>query len=290
MQTLLAFIGALSASILVFEIVTAIRWRGFRRRRLSGVSPEDQGSAPRRSTWEALLLAIFPQRFAPLESAKEYANVTSLLRRSGYPYDTPGEFFAAAMHTFTLHLLAGGLLAGAMAALGMAAAAPVLALIFVALGLRRPYVHLKAIARRRAGLTRNNMLVGLSTLSSLLSAGVGVQEAMRRTADLGGPFCNLLGLLVARMEIEDFAKAMAVTRAHMPDPADIELGLFLRDVEDYFVHNRPLLASVQGLQGAVHRGVVEATEARAALVKQRAGLFGIFAIVGLVLTMIAPIL
>ena len=64
MQTLLAFIGALSASILVFEIVTAIRWRGFRRRRLSGVSPEDQGSAPRRSTWEALLLAIFPQRFA----------------------------------------------------------------------------------------------------------------------------------------------------------------------------------------------------------------------------------
>ncbi len=129
MMTFLAFLGALSAAILVFEVISAIRWGGFRRSRLAGLSQGDQDGDRRRSTWDALLLAIFPQRFAPLESAKEYANVTGLLRRSGYPYDTPGEFFAAAMHTFTLYLLIGGLLAGTMVALKMTAAAPVLALI-----------------------------------------------------------------------------------------------------------------------------------------------------------------
>ncbi len=119
-------------------------------------------------------------------------------------------------------------------------------------------------------------------------AGVGVQEALRRTASVGGPFCNLLGLLIARMEVEDFRKALATTQAHLPDPGDVEAHLFLRDVEAFFVHNRPLLASVQALQEAIHRNVIEATEARAALVRQRSGLFGVLAVVGLVISLIAP--
>jgi hypothetical protein len=41
------------------------------------------------------------------------------------------------------------------------------------------------------------MLIGLSVLSSLLPSGVGVQEALRRASTMGGPFCNLLGSLVA---------------------------------------------------------------------------------------------
>ena len=53
-------------------------------------------------------------------------------------------------------------------------------MIFILLGLRRPYVRLKTLAKKRAESLRNNMLIGLSVLSSLLSSGVGVQEALRR--------------------------------------------------------------------------------------------------------------
>jgi hypothetical protein len=90
------------------------------------------------------------------------------------------------------------------------------------------------------------------------------------------------------MEVEDFSKAVEVTRAHLPDPADVEANLFLRDIYDFFANNRPVLSSMQGLQESVHRSVVEATETRAALVRQRAGLFGVMAVLGLVLAIIAP--
>jgi hypothetical protein len=105
---------------------------------------------------------------------------------------------------------------------------------------------------------------------------------------VGGPFCNLLGLLVARMEVEDFGKAIEVTRAHLPDTCDVEANLFLRDIQDFFANNGPVLSSVLGLQEAVHRSVIELTEARAALVRQRSGLFGVLAVVGLILAIIAP--
>lgn len=62
----------------------------------------------------------------------------------------------------------------------------------------------------------------------------------------------------------------------------------MRDIYDFFANNRPLLASVQGLQESVHRAVVELTEARAALVRQRSGLFGVLAVVGLILAILAP--
>jgi Flp pilus assembly protein TadB len=243
-----------------------------------------------------LLVAILPGRFDP-NQAKNTADVISLLRRAGYPYDTPGEFYAVAIRDFSIFLAVGGLLAGALAAtlapgasagVNMIMVAPIIALIFIFLGLRRPYVRLKTLAKKRAEGLRNNMLIGLSVLSSLLSSGVGVQEALRRASSVGGPFCNLLGLLVARMEVEDFSKAIEVTRAHLPDPADVEANLFLRDIYDFFANNRPVLSSVQGLQESVHRSVVETTEARAALVRQRAGLFGVMAVLGLVLAIIAP--
>jgi Flp pilus assembly protein TadB len=230
-----------------------------------------------------------PGRFDP-NQARNSADVISLLRRAGYPYDTPGEFYAVAMRDFSLFLAVGGLLAGALAAMNVIMVAPVIAMIFIILGLRRPYVRMKTLAKKRAESLRNNMLIGLSVLSSLLSSGVGVQEALRRASTVGGPFCNLLGLLVARMEVEDFTKAIEVTRAHLPDPTDVEANLFLRDIQDFFANNRPVLSSVQGLQESVHRSVVELTEARAALVRQRAGLFGVMAVLGLVLAIIAPFL
>ncbi len=69
---------------------------------------------------------------------------------------------------------------------------------------------------------------------------------------------------------------------------NIKSRLFLRDIYDFIANNCPVLSSVQGLQESVHRTVVEATEARAALVRQRAGLFGVLAVVGLVLAILAP--
>ncbi|MFM8424240.1 MAG: hypothetical protein ACKOBL_03610, partial [Chloroflexota bacterium] len=266
-MTFFAFLGALSLSVLAFELMNVFQtaFSTFGGSRLSHFTSHPQ--TKRRSTWEALLVVILPGRFDP-DAARNMADVISLLRRAGYPYDTPGEFYAAAIRDFSTFLLVGGSLAGAMAALNMLMAAPVIALIFIFLGLRRPYVRVKTLAKKRAESLRNNMLIGLSVLSSLLSSGVGVQEALRRAATVGGPFCNLLGLLVARMEVEDFTKAIEVTRAHLPDPKDVEANLFLRDIYDFFANNRPVLSSVQGLQESVHRSVVETTEERAALVRQ----------------------
>jgi len=284
-MTFFAYLGALSLSVLAFELLSVFQnaFSVFGSNRLI----HNQSSSTRRSTWDALLVAILPGRFDP-NQAKNMADVISLLRRAGYPYDTPGEFYAAAIRDFSVYLAVGGMLAGALAAMKMVAFAPVIAIIFILLGLRRPYVRLKMLARKRAEGLRNNMLIGLSVLSSLLSSGVGVQEALRRASTVGGPFCNLLGLLVARMEVEDFGKAIEVTRAHLPDPNDVEANLFLRDIYDFFANNRPVLSSVQGLQESVHRMVVEMTEARAALVRQRSGLFGVLAVVGLVLAIILP--
>ncbi len=285
-MTFFAFLGALSVSVLGFELMNTFQnaFAVFGSNRLVSTGP---AVSVRRSTWDAFLVAILPGRFDP-NQARNTADVVGLLRRAGYPYDSPGEFYAVAIRDFSIFLAVGGLLAGALAALNMAIAAPFVAGIFIFLGLRRPYVRLKTLAKRRAESMRNNMLIGLSVLSALLSSGVGVQEALRRASAVGGPFCNLLALLVARMEVEDFGKAIEVTRAHLPDASDVEANLFLRDIYDFFANNRPVLSSVQGLQESVHRTVVEATEARAALVRQRAGLFGVLAVVGLVLAILAP--
>ena len=298
----LIFLAALSASVLAFELMTSFQ-RAFasfgKSNRLDGV-PRTAGDGiqvntstitepTRPSILAALLIAIAPTRFDP-HSATNTAAVISQLRRAGYPYSTPGEFYAASMQIFTRYLILGAGIAAALVALDMAIAAAPIAAVFVFLGLRRPYVNLKQAAKKRGEALRNNMLIGLSVLGSLLNSGVGVQEALRRTANVGGPFCNLMGLLVARMGVEGFVAAIQTTRAHLPDLKDVEASLFLRDVEDFFRTNRPLASSVGALRDAVHRSVVEDTESRAALVRQRSGLFGVMAVLGLVFSIIAPFL
>ncbi|MEA3349868.1 MAG: hypothetical protein U9Q82_04530 [Chloroflexota bacterium] len=289
---LLIFLGSISLSVFAFELLTGMTRAAStlgRKRTLNGVTTEVDTAAPikRRSTWDALILAAFPKRFDPRQ-AKDMANVVNLLRRAGYPYDTPGAFYTAAMRTFSIYLAVGGLLAGALAFMGNLIAAPIIAAIFIFLGLRKPYTKMRQLAKQRAETMRNNMLIGLSVLSSLLSSGVGLQDALRRTSGVGGPFCNLLGLLVARMEVESFSEAIQTTEAHIPDPNDIEVALFLGDVRDFFTTNRPILSSVQALQASVHRILIEDTEARASMVRQRSGLFGILSIVGLIFSLVGP--
>jgi len=293
---LFIFLGAISAAVLVFEILTATQaaFSTFgRRTRIDGAIVEADKSASvvptRRTTWEALLIAVLPSRFDP-SKAKRGADVVNLLRRSGYPYETPGAFYAAAMRTFSIYLVVAGLLAGALFFMDMVVVAPAIAAVFIFLGLRRPYAKLKVLAKKRAEAMRNNMLIGLSVFGSLLSSSVAVQDALRQTAIIGGPFCNLLGFLVARMEQEDIEGAIETTRLHLPDPDDVEANLFLQDISDHFAaqKNREIGPSVQALQAAVHRLVIESTEERVAMVRQRAGLFGFMAVLGLVLAIIAP--
>ena len=284
----LAFLGAASLSYAAFELLS--HWRPFvdRSDRLRGVRREPIAAHHRRPTWQAIVRALLPGRFDP-DLAKNRLDVIDLLRRAGYPYSTPGEFYAAALRDFSLFLAVGGLLAGVLYNLGEGVLPGLgLAGLFLLLGLRRPYARLRGLARRRAEAMRSNMLTGLAMLNALITAGVGVQEALRRTAGIGGPFCNLLGLLIARMEVDDFSKAIETAKAHLPDPQDVEAGLFLRDVNDFYTHNRPLLAGLQALQTAVHRNVLEASESRAALVRQRSGLFGVLAVLGLVISILAP--
>lgn len=294
-MTLLVFLGALSLAVLAFELLSAFQaalssyGRSHSADRLASAAAQGAPTLTRRPTWEALLLALFPRRFGLLAEGAS-TDLVSLLRRAGYPYDTSGDFYAAAVQIFAAALLLGGLLAGALVALGQPLVAPLAALGLVVLGLRWPYARLKRLARRRAEALRSNLLLGLSVLESLLSSGVQVQEALRRTAGIGGPFNNLLGLLVARMKVEGFEQAIGTARSHLPDPADMEAQLFLQDLEDFFVKGRPILESVRALRGAAQRGMVEATEARAALVRQRSSLYGILAVLGLLFFLIGPFL
>ncbi len=287
-----AFIGALALAVIALEIGTAVQGSLIRPGRLNGASLASSiQQGPRRSAWEALLIAIFPKRFDP-NREKTSSNVVELLRRAGYPYDNPGEFFVASIRFFTVYLIAGAICAGIFYMLGLGIAAPLIAGVFIFLGLTRPYANLRSLAKKRAEAMRANMLVGLATLESLLIAGTGVQDAMRSASAVGGPFCNLLALMVAQLAMHDddqaALKAIQTVRNHVPDPDDVDMQLFLKDLEDFFLRGRLIADSISALRVSVHRNILEATERRAAVVLQRTSILGIFAVVGLIFSIILP--
>jgi hypothetical protein len=283
------FLGALALAVIALEVGTAIQNSIVWHNKLAGASvTAGVPAAPRRSTWEALLVAIFPTRFDPNHETSK-SNVIDLLRRAGYPFDTPGEFYASAIKYFTIYLIAGAVTAGVAYIFGLGIAAPFLAGAFIYMGLVRPYANLRGLAKKRAEAMRSNMLVGLAVLESLLTAGQDLQEAMRNASQVGGPFCNLMLFLVVRIEIDKSAeKAIEITRAHIPDPSDVDMQLFLRDISDFFLRARPIKTSIAALRESVHRNILEATEKRASIVLQRTSILGIFAVVGLILSIILP--
>lgn len=290
-MTFFAFVAALALAILVHEIVLAIQTAVVGRWNNPLSTPvmthSDLPGQRRGTTLEAILLAVFPKRFDERQ-ATNITDVVGLLRRSGYVYATPGEFYAAAIRDFSQFLLVGMILAVGLVILDMpVAAVPILA-IYIVLGLRRPYSRLKTAAKKREFAMKNNMLLGLSVLESLLTVSTGSQTAFAETAKIGGPFCNLLALLSVQIEKGGPDRAVEVVTAHLPNPNDIEANLFLADVLAYYKEMRPILSSVSALRESVHRLVLDATEERAALVRQRANLFGIFSVLGLLLALIAP--
>jgi len=48
------------------------------------------------------------------------------------------------------------------------------------------------------------------------------------------------------------------------------------------------LSGITALQKSLHRQVVESTQERASLVRQRSGLFGILAIIGMIFSLVMP--
>jgi hypothetical protein len=252
-----------------------------------GVHPA--ASLPQRNTLHALLIAAFPKYFDARRADSH--DVEDLLRRAGYPYDTPGEFYAAAVRLFTQYLLVGVLLAGALALAGAAFASPFMAAFYLYAGLQAPYSKLKRLARKRAEGMQNNMLIALTTLEALLTANSGIQEAMRRVAELGGPFCNLLQVLLHEMDINpaaDIVRSLDMTRKHLPDPDNIEVMLFLQDIENAWTKGFEILDSLRALRVSLHQQVVEETEGRAAMVGQRSSLFGGLAVLGMVASLVLP--
>jgi hypothetical protein len=285
------FVAALFFAVAVYELINLFQVLMNGRRTNVIVMPvvDDGVDLPmqrRRTTVEAILLAVLPKRFDP--NVADTTDVMALLRRSGYYYANPGEFFAAAIRDFSQYLLVGTGLAVALVILDMPITAIPMLTIYIALGLRRPYTRLKKIARKREEAMKNNMLLGLSVLESLLSVSTSAQQAFTQTAQLGGPFCNLLALLSAQISHLPPEDAVAVVKAHLPNPRDVEANLFLNDVLAYFKESRRILSGVSALRHSVHRLVLDATEERAALVRQRANLFGIFSIVGLLFALILP--
>jgi hypothetical protein len=283
------FIGAIAAGLFLFEFLDGAVLPLSSSGRLRGVGLDStDGFERRKSSWDAVLLLLLPGYFGP-GAGFGGSDVAELLCRAGYPFRTTGDYIAASIRTFTIFLIIGGVSAGLLLSANIGLPVSIgSASIFVLLGLRQPYSQLRKKIRNRASALKNNMLTGLAVLNALLTAGVSVQESLRRSASVGGPFCNLLGLLVAQMEVVPFSKAAEITEAHLPEPEDVEAVLFLRAVRDFYNRNRPLLPAVQGLQKAVHREVLETTESRAAMVRQRSGLFGVLAVLGLVITIIAP--
>ena len=295
MMYLIVFVGAVAAAILVFELMNALMESalGSVGDQLSyGLTGRDAGTLAlkKRSSLDAILIAVWPERFDP-DHAASIPDVVDMLRRAGYPYETPGEFYAAAVRDFSMYLVVGAALAAVLTIFDMGIAGPIVAGIFIFLGLRRPYSRLKTLTKKRAEGMTNNMLIGLSVIETLITNGIGVNETLQVVGKLGGPFCNLMALLVAQKTIKESPEqAVQVVRQHLPDPDNMEVQLFLGDIQAEFTSQGSgnLSQSVRALRESLHRMVVENTETRAALVRQRAGLFGVLAVLGLVLTIVLP--
>lgn len=291
METAIAFVGAAAVALGVYELLSRLRGRPIRRLPAAPAEPAwpEMASLP---AYAAPLATLLPDRFHP-GYARGREGILDLLRRAGYPYPTLGAFYATAVLEFARTLLVVGAVAAALMLLG-SGPVPILIMgtMLIARALRRPTAQLQQLVRNRAAAFRANAVVGLSALHALLEAGVSPTEAMRRVGEtVGGPFCNWLGFLSARMETEGHLEAaLRTAEAHLPDPGDVEMRLLVQAVRDHFERGMPLAPAVGELREALRRAMVEETAARAARIRRQAGLAGFLANVGMVLAFILPVM
>lgn len=280
---LFAVLSALGLAVLGWEFFHARR----RRWGLWEAAPVG-GRAP---LWAALLRALWPARFDP---ERLNFDLAAELRRSGYLYPDPMAYQAAAVRDFGLMLAGGALVAGSLVlALGPAPGVPLGALVgglVAAYGLWRPRRRLARAARRRAEALPFSMLPALVVVLSLVRSGVGYQRALELVPEEG-----VFGWLIHRIflprlrETGRFDLAYQWALEHLPDPSDPHAVGFLRALR---LHHggRPLDEPLEAVVRSLSRELVERTEARAAVIRRRAGLYGAFAVVGLVASVVLPAL
>jgi Flp pilus assembly protein TadB len=286
MELALAFLSAAGLGLGLAQLLQ--RW---------APGPRRAGWAPRRAAPEeaapglaaAVLMAVWPSRFDP-SRARGRENVVALLRRAGYPYPSVAAFYAAAARDLAGMALVGGMLAGLAGLGGAAPVGVVLAALAIFYGLRRPYARLRARIRRRTERTRQNMLPTLALLEAMLDAGLGTTEALRRAAALRGPFANLLEFLLAQLNAQpSVAAALDRLEEHLPDPQDPETQIFVGDLRAHLLRQAPLRPAVASAAEAAARRILYEAEARASRVQRQAGLWGILAVGGLVITLLGSV-
>jgi Flp pilus assembly protein TadB len=267
----LAALGALGAAGAVEGLV-----RG-RRRPLRPDRAE-------RGFWETWLVVLWPQRF---DRARLPADLRTLLRRAG-PAITPDVYIGWCLRGLTLGVLAAlawgiglGLVLGLPFGLGGAAFA-------LAYGLRYPRSRLRRTVAARARALPFNMLPVLVVLRALLEAGVSLQEALERAARLEGVFAEVLQGFLARLQVQPVGQALQETAADLPDPQDPLARSFFRALELHLGRGHRLGEPLDALIRALTRELVERTEARAALCRRQAGLYGVAAVVGMVIAIVLP--
>jgi len=291
MTLFLGFLSALLLLVAVYEIAQALLSRKPTPTRLEGPVVESQLQVEEKKVpmWVALLGVLFPKLFDREEILRR-KNIVELIRRSGYyPYTSPGDFYAALLASTGTGILLAGIIAGLLTLVGAAPIGLILAALVLYSAYDRPYARLERAIRERAAQMRQNMLLGLSQLVVFLDAGLGVQEALRATGRLGGPFCNLMAFIAARLQAEPAVQALERAWDHVPDPKDTNLRLFFNDLRGYFLHQRPLAQSLRALLESVRQELINETEARASKVQQRLGLYGIFAILGMLASALLPV-
>ena len=110
MEYLIIFVGAVTAAILIFELMNALTQSALvgGQDRLSYGPSSDAGrtlAVRKRSSLDAILIAVLPERFDP-ERATGVPNVVDMLRRAGYLFEKSAvELYAAAVRDFATFLL-----------------------------------------------------------------------------------------------------------------------------------------------------------------------------------------
>ena len=288
----LAFIVAVCAATFVFGVASMIRStktvvaRQTNEPQLQSELTEPLG----RNALEALLVGLLPSRFNP-NHAKNHESVTVLIKRSGYYYKTVGEFYAAAVGDFVKFLLLAVFIAGLMTMMNMMVFGVALAAVFVYAGLRAPYDRLKGLAKKRAEALHNNMMVALTVMEAMLTAGANAQTAIEKASRIGGPFCGVLSIFVKELAGNTNNADQATDEAlkYLPDPNDMDAVLLLEALRQNMKGARPkFLQALRATREEVFRTIVGSTEERAAKVQSQANVFGIFAVIGILVTILLP--
>lgn len=276
-ELVFAVLGAGAAAGAFYELVNAAasRRRSFLRGRREP------------SLFRVIIAAAFPGRFDPTRLPR---SIPELIRRSGYLYAGPAEYTAVAARDLAFFLLLGALMSGAalLATRGSLAAAVAVAMVFGFIGLRRPRSRLKAAVKRRAENVPFSLLNVLAISTPVFQSG-GIYAGLEVASQQPGVIGNLCRMLLFHLRNgAPPSEAVRLVIEHLPDPDDPLAETFFRTIEAGLVGGQGAAEALKELLNMTTQHVHELVEARAAVAKRMAGLFGVIAVIGMVLSIILP--